>query len=48
MRQRQAVADTVLEIGNRNNPGAWDAHFAGNLFSGPGANCSPIQSIDPL
>ena len=25
--------DTVLEIGARNNPGAWDAHFAGNLFS---------------
>ena len=27
------VSDTVLEIGARNNPGAWDAHFAGNLFS---------------
>ena len=27
------VSDTVLEIGARSNPGAWDAHFAGNLFS---------------
>ncbi len=26
-------SDTILEIGARNNPGAWDAHFAGNLFS---------------
>ena len=26
-------SDLVLEIGARNNPGAWDAHFAGNLFS---------------
>jgi ABC-type transport system substrate-binding protein len=27
------VTDTVLEIGKRSNPGAWDAHYAGNLFS---------------
>ena len=27
------VSDTVLEIGKRSNPGAWDAHYAGNLFS---------------
>ena len=26
-------SNTVLEIGARSNPGAWDAHFAGNLFS---------------
>ena len=26
-------SDTVLDIGARSNPGAWDAHFAGNLFS---------------
>ena len=27
------VSDMVLDFGARNNPGAWDAHYAGNLFT---------------